>query len=168
MSRLFYLLTLLCCLQLLSSTAAASPNPTLSYTVFSDSSCQSAVSSGTVPAPFRNYTVQTGYEATCFPISNWSGGVWATANCYLTANRLTGKIDYSAYLYAYTADVVNCSSPTGNSYAAFVPGQCNSAPDSRGPGSVIVTCNSALSLSLATLSLPLLALLLSTALSLVL
>ena len=139
MSR-FALLALLLSL-LLASTVASS----VTYTVYSDANCQTAVSSGTQSTQYASTSSASGYAATCFGISGVSGASYAYAGCVTPSGGAN-----SGAMVAFSDS--GCTQQVA-SWSDTPPGACGK--QNGGSGSVIINCNGAM--GMAALSLPLLA-----------
>ena len=146
----FALLVLLLLSVLLGS--ALGSGRTMTYTVYSDSLCQNAISNGTWPTTYDSYAGTSGYWMDCNPATGVPGATYTTGGCFTnSAGVYIGSLGFFANGL--------CSNPSVASYGDTPPGTCGlQALPQTGPGSIIITCsNDNGAHGLVAMSLPILA-----------
>ena len=133
---------------LLSLLVGYAVGGTMTYSVYSDSKCQSRVSSGSTSTTFASDpTDGSGYVSSCFPIYGVAGASSADGGCLTLPNGV-----YGGALITYSDS--NCQLPVGE-FADIPPGTCSNGAE-QGYGSAVVACSNGAA-SLALVSVPLLA-----------
>ena len=140
-------------LVLCSLLFAVASGSSLSYTVYSDAYCGTAVTSGTQSTTFRSAEGASGYVTGCFSLGLTSVGSYAQAGCVTSASGS----GYDGVITTFLLSNCAATSVVG-AYVDVPTGSCGqSTADSGTSGSVVIKCNWAY--HAANVSLPLLALL---------